>query len=313
MSARTTRLPTLLASALNGLVDPDVSASRIGNAEMLARIHNALSEGADISHRTASVNAILAAIHNAVSSGPDVSHLTHSRAQLLAGIHNALSDDADLSRLTTSEPALWHAAFGAVGGEGGGVSALWSADFQNAVYERGGVATTLDAMFQDYAPGPTAGVGFEAGTNPYVKHGSAAEADLNNNATFVIEAILGTGSAENEMVLSASSEDFGAGRDLYIVTEGVPRTRIDTYGPVTNTTYNSNAYAPTGAVKIAVTFSGGHVAFSVDGAAVTSGDPADDVDMTWFYFTVPLGSAAKLKTITAYAAQADAALPALST
>jgi hypothetical protein len=35
--------------------------------------------------------------------------------------------------------------------------------------------------------------------------------------------------------------------------------------------------------------------------------------MTWFYFTVPLGSAAKLKTITAYAAQADAALPALST
>jgi hypothetical protein len=189
---------------------------------------------------------------------------------------------------------------------------LWTADFKNAVYERGGVATSLDDMFQDYGPGPTAGVGFGAGTNPYVKHGSPAEADLGNRATFVLEVDLTT-DIETEILASASSEDFSAGRDLYVVTKGDYRTRIDTYGPVTNATYNSNAYAPTGSIKVAVTLAGDHAAFSVNGGPVVSGGPDDDVAMTWFYFTLPLGSGAKLKKITAYAAQDDADLPALST
>lgn len=120
MSRLTRTVPQMAADAL-AVLDPSGgwSAKRHGFAEMIAALHNLRSAGADLSHRTTSLDGLLAALANTVASRSDLTARNTGAAELLAIIRNAQTTDPDLSRLSSALAALWDGALGLTGAGGG--------------------------------------------------------------------------------------------------------------------------------------------------------------------------------------------------
>lgn len=150
MGAELTMSPVeLLAGIVNARAgDTSASASTMSEAALIGAWYVQEVGGAPNPHLRLSVPAMLAAIHNAVSDAADLSATTSSVETILAGIRNALSDDPDTTVKASSTGQLLAQIYADLTvSEGGSVPAwvealrapsgdlpVFAADFRNGRY-----------------------------------------------------------------------------------------------------------------------------------------------------------------------------------